>query len=302
MLDGLTLDQLRVFAVIAETGSFSAAARKLRRAQSAVSYAVAGLETQLGLQLFDRSTRTPKLTAEGQALLPDVQAALGRVEQLKLRASELSKVEGELSLAVSVVYPRAGLVAVLGQLAERFPAVRLRLHVEEVSGALDLVLRGICQLGVTGSMSLALGQDEGLERRSIGAIGIVAVAPPGHPLTQRSEPLSIAELQDQRQLVPTSRALPRYLNVLASDVWEVADLPTRHAMLLSGQGWGTVPEHLVRADLAAGRLVRLQLAPRPDEAMRVQLFAVYPTGRPPGPTGEWLIERLASELQAGSGS
>ncbi len=67
-----TLDQLRVFLAIVEAGSFVGAARRLGQATSVVSYAVANLEAQLGLELFDRvSTRKPRLTDAGRAILSD---------------------------------------------------------------------------------------------------------------------------------------------------------------------------------------------------------------------------------------
>ena len=68
MLDAVTLDQLRVFVAAAETGSFSGAARRLKRAQSAVSHAVMSLEAALEIRLFDRGGRTPVLTEAGRAL------------------------------------------------------------------------------------------------------------------------------------------------------------------------------------------------------------------------------------------
>ena len=70
MLDRLTLDQLRMLIAVAETGSFSAAARRLGRVQSAVSQSVQALEATLGLALFDRGERTPKLSDAGRALAP----------------------------------------------------------------------------------------------------------------------------------------------------------------------------------------------------------------------------------------
>jgi DNA-binding MarR family transcriptional regulator len=78
MLDALTLDQMRIFAAVAETGSFSAAARRLGRVQSAVSQSIAGLEDQLGVALFDRSGKTPKLTPGGTAILARAPCANGR--------------------------------------------------------------------------------------------------------------------------------------------------------------------------------------------------------------------------------
>jgi DNA-binding transcriptional LysR family regulator len=67
MLDGVSLDQLRAFIAAADEGSFSAAGRRLRRAQSVVSQPLAKLEGQLGLKLFDRSARFPVLTDHGRA-------------------------------------------------------------------------------------------------------------------------------------------------------------------------------------------------------------------------------------------
>lgn len=71
MLDGVSLDQLRTFVAAVDEGSFSAAARRLNRVQSAVSTWVSGLEAQIGVVLFDRSGRYPKLTSEGVLLLAD---------------------------------------------------------------------------------------------------------------------------------------------------------------------------------------------------------------------------------------
>jgi DNA-binding transcriptional LysR family regulator len=69
-LNGLTLDQCLVFTTVAAEGSFSATARRMNRAQSAVTYASQKLEAQLGLLLFDRSGYRPVLTEAGAALLP----------------------------------------------------------------------------------------------------------------------------------------------------------------------------------------------------------------------------------------
>jgi DNA-binding transcriptional LysR family regulator len=71
MLDGVSLDQLRTFIAAADEGSFSAAGRRLHRAQSVVSQTLANLEGQLGVKLFDRSGHLPVLTDQGRALLVD---------------------------------------------------------------------------------------------------------------------------------------------------------------------------------------------------------------------------------------
>ena len=86
MLDGVSLDQLRTFIAAADEGSFSAAARKLLRAQSVVSETVSNLEDQIGLPLFDRSGRYPRLTPAGVVLLADARSIVTGVDLLKARA------------------------------------------------------------------------------------------------------------------------------------------------------------------------------------------------------------------------
>ena len=85
MLDGVSLDQLRTFIAAVDEGSFSAAARKLLRAQSVVSETVSNLEEQIGVPLFDRSGRHPKLTPAGIVLLAERNIITG-VDLLKARA------------------------------------------------------------------------------------------------------------------------------------------------------------------------------------------------------------------------
>src|ERR1700691_6557293 len=74
VLDGVSLDQLRAFIAAVDEGSFSAGARKLHRAQSAVSELVSNLEAQIGVVLFDRSERYPKLTPAGVLLVADARS------------------------------------------------------------------------------------------------------------------------------------------------------------------------------------------------------------------------------------
>src|SRR6266850_6182358 len=103
VLDGVSLDLLRSFIAAADQGSFSAAARRLRRAQSAVSELVSGLEAQIGVTLFDRSGRYPKLTPEGLVLLADARGVISGADFMKARAKGMaSGLEPELSVVVDV--------------------------------------------------------------------------------------------------------------------------------------------------------------------------------------------------------
>lgn len=295
MLDALTLDQLRVLVAIAEAGSFTAAARRVRRAQSAISHAVASAEAELGLLLFDRSTKRPRLTTEGAAVVADARLVLARAEALKARARAMAAgTEPELALAVTALFSRARLAAILQDFARAFPQVELDLFVEEIGGAAKLVHERACDLGIAGTPSLRMVPAGELVTVPAGDIEIVAVAAPAHPLARLGYPLGESDLAEHRQLVPASRARQPYPNTLVRETWGVTDLTLRRDLILKGVGWGTVPLPLVEEDLAAGRLRRLALATRAEELMRVGLFAIHRADRVPGPAGRWLLGRLGA--------
>jgi len=106
MLDSVSLDHLRMFIAAADEGSFSAGGRRLRRAQSVISQTLANLEAQLGVKLFDRSSRSPVLTRQGLALLAEARAVVSRMDAFKARAKGLSGgLEPELSVVVDVMFP-----------------------------------------------------------------------------------------------------------------------------------------------------------------------------------------------------
>ncbi|GAB3020520.1 LysR family transcriptional regulator [Bowmanella dokdonensis] len=87
----LSLEQLRAFAAAVEAGSFSGAARKLGKAQSSVSGLIISMENSMGIPLFDRSKRSPRLTEAGMALINDVNAVLASHQNLRQTVSSVSK-------------------------------------------------------------------------------------------------------------------------------------------------------------------------------------------------------------------
>lgn len=153
MLDGVTLDQLRTFIAAADQGSFSAAGRKLRRAQSVVSQTLANLEGQLGVTLFNRSARYPTLTEDGRALLENARAVADQVDGFKARAKTLREgLEPELSLSIDVMYPMSELIDAVAKFHDKFPHTPLRLFVEVLGAVIEPVLLGTCQIGIVGSL------------------------------------------------------------------------------------------------------------------------------------------------------
>src|SRR2546430_9902541 len=143
MLDSVSLDHLRMFIAAADEGSFSAGGRRLRRAQSVISQTLANLEAQLGVKLFDRSSRSPVLTSQGLALLAEARAVVSRMDAFKARAKGLSGgLEPELSVVVDVVFPLERLTAAVAAFQEKFPAVPFRLNVATLGAVLPPVIDG----------------------------------------------------------------------------------------------------------------------------------------------------------------
>src|SRR6202043_3306881 len=149
MLDGVTLDQSRPFIAPVDEGSFSAAGRRLGRAQSVVSQTLANMEGQLGIQLFDRSGRIPVLTESGRALLPDARAVAGTVDAFKARERGLATgLEAELSVAIDVMLPTPIRTHAVAKFSLPFPGVPLRLDDEARGAVLQPVLDGNCAFGI----------------------------------------------------------------------------------------------------------------------------------------------------------
>jgi DNA-binding transcriptional LysR family regulator len=102
-----TLEQLRIFLAVVDSGSFAAAARRLNRAVSVISYGITNLETQLGVLLFDREgSRKPILTTAGRAVLAEARTVSVGIDALRAKVKGLlDGLEAELDIAVDVMLP-----------------------------------------------------------------------------------------------------------------------------------------------------------------------------------------------------
>src|ERR1700721_1754850 len=182
MLDGISLDQLRAFIASADEGSFSAAARKLRRAQSVVSELVSSLEGQIGVTLFDRSGRYPALTPQGEVLLADARAISSGLNFMKARAKGMAAgLEPELSVVVDVLFPLAAITEAAKEFRVKFPGTPLRLYVEALGAAYQPVVDGIAGFGIVGSPP---SLPRGLTSERLMGVAMIMVAAQGHPLAK----------------------------------------------------------------------------------------------------------------------
>jgi len=294
-MKAVTFDQLRVFRQVAESGSFSAAARTLHRAQSAVTYAVQKLESQVGAPLFDRGAYRPVLSEAGRALLPRAQRILDELAAFGEQARAIAGgLEPEVSLVVDSLYSTPALLRVLAAFQREFPTVQLRMSAETLGATAKALVDGAADLGVCLEFASSIAA---LETIPIGEIELVPVAAPSHPLAKLKGRIPVGALRDHLQLVLTDRSTltsGREYTVFSVKTWRLADLAARHALVLAGLGWCSMPAHMVKDDLAARRLVRLDIRrpggvfPRPGVVLARRKDKIL------GPAGSWLAEALTS--------
>lgn len=288
------LEQLRLFVGVAETRSFSAVARRAGRAQSAVSSAVALLEADLGVVLFERSSgRQPRLTTAGAALLEEARAVLQQCERLDGRAMGLARgEEPRLRLALDEAMPYPPVLASLGALAQAFPLLEVQL----ASGAQGDVARKLRERRA--DLGLLFHHEQmplALERQRLGAIEMVTVCGAGHPLAGERQ-VGRQQLARHRQLLmaPQDSRYPGG-EQLGPLVWRADSFYVMAELVSRDLGWAWLPRHVVQYPTYQGLLVELasdwvppplvvELVCRRDEAL--------------GPAARWLAECLARELLA----
>jgi DNA-binding transcriptional LysR family regulator len=122
----VNLKLLQAFLIVAESGSFREAANQTNRSQSAVSAQIKQLEAQLGVILFNRTTRSVKMTTEGQELLSSAKRALHEIEQGLRRIHESADLRrGRVSLACSPTVAASHLPRILSAFEQDYPQISI---------------------------------------------------------------------------------------------------------------------------------------------------------------------------------
>jgi len=291
--DAVTLDQLRALVAVADAGSFSAAARQLRRVQSAVSTSMANLEEALGVSIWDRSRKVATLSEAGRAVLGAARRVLAEVDGLsRLTESMAAGLETTVSLCLETFFPLPALIELCAAFALRFPEVELRVEHQVLSGVSERVLSGAASLGVVSSAGLL----RGLEARALSAIRMVPVAAPSHPLAAVRGPIAAAFFDRSIQIVLSEAGGGTSVadqGVLSPRTWRVGDLHTKRELLAAGLGWGNLPEHFIRDELRSGTLVVIRPEAWAEDEHVLHLSAVYRMNAALGPAHRWVTEQLA---------
>ncbi len=293
--DALTPENLTMLQVIAEAGSFAAAARQLGLVPSALTYRVRQIEDALDVLLFDRSARQARpteagaeLLREGARLLCDVDAVAHRVQRVA------TGWEPQLTLSVDgVVSPHTML-----ELVEAFyalaPPTRLKLRNGIMSGTLEALTSGRADLAI--GVSVAGSNVAGLQQAPLGDLLFIYVVAPHHPLASAPEPITDATLLEHRAVAVADSAQRGGLTMGllgGQDVLTVDTMQAKVQVQLRGLGGGFLPEPMVRPYLEAGHLIERKVA-RPERSVRMHYAWGGPGFTAPGRALQWWLGQLQS--------
>ncbi len=302
VVDALTLDEFQVFVAVVEAGSFSAAARRLNRAQSAVTCAVQRLEEQVGAPLLDRSAYRLGLSEAGRTLLPQARRILDDVGRFRASARQIVRgLEAELRVLLAGGLLVTVLMPALVAFRNAFPTVRLRLVTQPLSMGFGRDAAGVAAGEADIRILVDLLLSDVLERRTIMRTSLVTVAAASHPLAKVARPLTDDDLRDHLQIAPgeaREAVAGEERRIAALDSWRVTDVGTQRALLRAGLGWGSLPDMVARENLDEGRLVQLSLSAGTlvRRSHAVSLVAAYRRDEPLGPAGSCLVPLCGGTL------
>lgn len=264
-----TIDQWEVLEAVVQLGSFAAAASKMNRSQSTISYAVSRLQDQFKTPLLEMKGRKAQLTEAGKALLADVEPLLSGFRALEQRAASLAAGgETELSLSVDSVYPDDRLFAVLAELTRVYPHVNLKLHRGTFLSSVNEFSNNGADLCIVGTPT-----QEHLIKPVLD-IRIRAVARADHPLNVGARQLARMDLIQRLAVViegtngPAPRRQP---HAPAQRQIAVTSIESAIEAVRSGLCFGWLPVYRILPYLESGELVGLRLPTGGERFARLSL-------------------------------
>ena len=254
-----SFEQLKIFVAVCENGSFSAAARKLKRAQSGISQAIANLEIAIDQDLFNRDKNIPTLTENGKALLPIANSILYQQKYFDQKVESLTKgYEHELVIAVDESLINDDLLQILTPLADNFPITQIEIITASTFDIEDLIRAGKVQLGIV----FADGElKEDMDFFTIGQARFLTISSTTHPLAKLSVVQDV-DLKACRQIVHRSAKRKElwFSYGISSMVWYANTHKSLVSLINQDIGWAVVPELLVKQDIKQGKLSALPVA------------------------------------------
>lgn len=193
----MEMRHLRCLVAVAEELHFGRAARRLHLSQPPVSLAIKELEQELGVRLFERSSRQIALTREGEVVLRDARAVLARTASLRQHAQDASRgMGGSLALGFISLATYSYLPAAIDRFTRRFPDVRLGLQ----ESTTDEILAGLENASIdVGCLFASPGLPTGLRYQATSRETLVIALPEQHPMARLAR-VPLEKLANERFL------------------------------------------------------------------------------------------------------
>ena len=256
----VTLDQWRVFHAIIEQGGYAQAATYLHRSQSAISYAIARLQEQLGINLLKIEGRKAILTEAGEVLLQRSGQLLADASEIENFARHLSQGrEAEIRFIVDAAFPNDLLMSALSRFANQSQGTRVQLREVILSGASDALIKNEAELVIGVEMPTGFLGDPLIE------IEFIAVAHPDHPLHQLGREITSNDLSPHMHVVIRDSGQHEKMDagwLSSQQRWTVSSIESALSAIEHGLGFGWLPSNRLTEALGQGLLKPLNLEPR----------------------------------------
>jgi DNA-binding transcriptional LysR family regulator len=248
------LRQLEHFVAVAEEGSFTRAARRLNYVQSALSVSVQGLERELGVRLFDRTTHRVTLTAGGESLLTAARRTLAAAEEtLDVAAAFRGVLRGSLRVGIMQAFSYIDVADVLARFHQLHPGVEIKVH--PAAGGSAALLAELRQGALDAAFIALIDPPSGMKTIPLGSESLVLVAAPENEPSGRKairlEALSKASFVDfptgwgVRTVVDRAFAAAGVARRISM---EIADVATCLQLIRAGLGVGLFPPSMLPDD------------------------------------------------------
>ena len=288
----MTLDQILAVDAVVSTGTFRGAADKLNKAQSAVSHQIRKLEEELQFEIFSREDYRPTLTPRGKAVYCEATRVLHHMRSLQATASGLrGEQEAQVSISVTATMPVEVLLETLERIGDHHPATHIRVYSDLMGGPLSRLMSGEADLIIAPLEGVSVDE---VDTIPVGRVTIHPVCSSSHRLASMTGVRSLSELHTELQVVVADSVGGDFEQ--SRDLtpggrrWTVSDFMTKKAILLSGQGWGGMPLHLIEEELAKGALTKLNVEGFPPRTS--ELFAMRKRGKEIGRVQAEIWEKL----------
>jgi len=271
-----TITGIKTIIAVVETGSFTAAGDRLGLSKALVSKYVGVVEQELGVRLFNRSTRKISITEAGQSYYASMVPVIESYnEMLDNLSGQGATVNGKLRVSAPVSFGETNLAPLLPELMNRFPNLSIELVLSDKT--IDLLEEGVDLAIRIGSVS-----DSNLIARQITSYPLILCASTDY-IEHAGAPSNVADLERHATIIDSNFKIGKHwpivspageaLTATVSSRIAVNNPRAVKEVVLAGGGIGLIPEIVVKDDIAAGKLVQVMAEYKTFE---FGLFAIYP--------------------------